>query len=55
MELKGDERTAWDIYFASILSIQHHPANREPMLPAKAAMLADQMLNERRKRCPQLG
>ncbi len=49
-----DEKTAWDIYFASICSFKFHPRNEgkhaDQTHVDHAAMVADKMLVERRKR-----
>jgi hypothetical protein len=47
------EQEAWDIYFASICSLRHHPKNDDEHRADQvvyAARVADQMLVERRKR-----
>lgn len=53
--LEPEEKLAWDIYFASICAMGLHPGQvRNENMVAISANLADQMLNERRKRiqCP---
>lgn len=48
------QQMAWDIFYANLVGIQYHPGNppdsRMPL--ADLALIADQMLIERNKRCP---
>lgn len=48
-----EERIAWDMYFASVLGLQFHPANPPAtrMSPAECARVADDALVQRRLRC----
>jgi hypothetical protein len=45
------EMLAWDMYFGTLVGMSLHPGNvREERMLAICAHVADQMLNERRKR-----
>lgn len=54
--LTHEERIAWDMYFASVLGLQFHPANppESRMSPEECAQVADAALYERKLRCPSL-
>lgn len=53
-QLRREEALAWDVYFASVTSIQYHPANPPKTRLSLEALgeIADRMLEIRRKRCP---
>ena len=54
MKHKLDDRTAWDVYFASICSFRFHPRNDGGKSDVEnvefAATVADMMLEMRRER-----
>lgn len=56
-KLLTDEIFAWDMYFASLVGIQMHPANQihpDDIELEPFARLADQMIQKRKERlqCP---
>jgi len=48
-----DNQTFWDIAFAQVVGIQYHPANPSDsrLSLEELALVADEMLIERNKRC----
>lgn len=47
---KLSEQMAWDIYFSALAAMCLHPGNLDKFDASEAAMFADDMLEERRRR-----